>query len=198
MIVKAVTSEWLAFGTESHQGLAGASGVWLCGETESCLGSYLNKPSVGLVAQLAVTAEQGSTQGLRQRSCLLRAPWHLPGPYHFRNLRTPSEEPWQLGWGVAGRGGCSSDGPPSAADDMWPGAFVALLWNAFKERELCDKIIFCWLFGGAFCSWKGNSLVSSKFSKVQKYPVQFCHTPQSWGRWGNKVVMCSIFFPPEK
>ena len=68
------------------------------GESGSCLGSSPKEPMVGSVAQSAVTAEQGSAQGLRPCSWLTWALWHLHCPYHFRNLRTPSGKPWQLGW----------------------------------------------------------------------------------------------------
>lgn len=98
------------------------------GESGSCLGSSPKGPMVGSVAQSAVTAEQGSAQGLRPCSWLTWALWHLHRPYHFRNLRTPSGKPWQLGWGgVAGRGRRSSHGSQSAADGIWPHACICVL-----------------------------------------------------------------------
>ena len=42
--------------------------------------------------------------------------------------------------------------------------------------------------------WKGGMVWFVFNSKVQKYPIQLCHIPESWGRWGNEVVTCSIFF----
>lgn len=69
---------------------------------------------------------------------------HIP----FQEHEDSNGEPWQLGVGVAGRGGRSSDGLHAAVDGMWPGvciSSIALECNC-RKRALWDKTLFFFLF----------------------------------------------------
>lgn len=159
------------------------------GESGSCLGSSPKGPMVGSVAQSAVTAEQGSAQGLRPCSWLTWALWHLHRPYHFRNLRTPSGKPWQLGWGGGRKGktfftwlSISSRWHLTSCVHLWPCSGMHLR----SEDPLWQN--------SSLLFWKGGMVWLVFNSTVQEYPIQLCHIPEYEGRWENEVMTCSIFF----
>lgn len=138
---KAVTSLESALSVRRARGHHWRVSSISVGEAQPSLGDSLREPWVGPVSQSAVTAEQGSTAFMPDVS-----PATSALDISFQEHEDSKWGSLTAGDGVAGRRGCFSDGPQTAADGIWPDACICAtaLEHVGGKRALCDKIIFFW------------------------------------------------------